>query len=86
MKRIAKIGIGIVAMGCATGAVAQAFQQSLSQYRGAKATCAEAYQARIAARCDAACQAAAATRQTKCLAKAEDRYRAAIRRELRPRR
>ena len=86
MKRIARIGIGFVALGCATGAAAQSFQRSLTEYRGAKAVCAETYQTRIAARCDSACQAAAASRQTKCLAGAEARYRAAIRRELRPRR
>jgi hypothetical protein len=86
MKRIARIGIGLAALGCASGAVAQSFQRSLTQYRSAKAVCAETYQARTVARCDAACQAAAAARQTKCLAGAEERYRAALRRELRPRR
>jgi len=86
VKRIARIGIGCVALGCATDAAAQSFQRSLNEYRSAKAVCAETYQRRIAARCDAACQAAAASRQTKCLTKAEARYRAAIRRELQPRR
>ncbi len=86
MKRIARIGIGLVALGCAAGAAAQNFQQSLSRYRSAKAACTEVYQARLARPCDADCRAKAAARQTKCLAGAEERYRAAIRRELQPRR
>ena len=78
-----RIGIGLAALGCASGAVAQNFQQSLSRYRSAKAACAEAYQVRLARPCDAQCQAKAAAQQTKCLASAEERYRAALRRELR---
>ncbi len=86
MRRIARIGIGLVALGCAAGAGAQNFQQSLSRYRSAKAACTEAYQVRLTRPCDADCRAKAAARQTKCLAAAEEAYRAAIRRELRPRR
>lgn len=86
MRRIARIGIGLVALGCAAGAVAQNFQQSLTRYRTAKLACAEVYQVRLARPCDADCRAKAAARQTKCLATAENTYRAAIRRELRPRR
>ena len=86
MRRIARIGIGLVALGCAAGAVAQNFQQSLTRYRAAKAECAEAHQVRLARPCDADCRAKAVARERKCLAAAEEAYRAAIRRELRPRR
>ncbi len=86
MRRIARIGIGLIALGCAAGAAAQSFNQSINRYRTAKAVCAEVYQARLARPCDADCRAKAAARQTKCLEAAETAYRAAIRRELRPRR
>jgi hypothetical protein len=86
VRRIARIGIGLVALSCAAGAAAQSFNQSINRYRAAKAVCAEAYQERIERRCNAACRTAAAARQTKCLSAAEETYRAAIRRELRPRR
>lgn len=86
MRKIARIGIGFAALCGASGAAAQSFNQVLTQYRSAKSVCAETYEARIARRCDAACRAAADARQTRCLARAEQRYRAAIRRELQPRR
>jgi hypothetical protein len=86
MKRLARIGIGLAALGCATGAVAQNFQQSLTRYRAAKAECAESYQVRLARACDADCRVKAASQNSKCLTAAEERYRAALRRELRPRR
>jgi hypothetical protein len=83
MKRMARIGIGLAALGCATGAAAQSFNQAIARYRAGKAECAEAYRARIGHRCDPACRAAAGARQDKCLAEVERRYRAAIGRELR---
>jgi hypothetical protein len=86
VRRISRIGIGLAALGCATGAAGQNFQQSLSRYRTAKATCTEAFQVRIARGCNADCRTKAAAREVKCLAGAEERYRAALRRELQPRR
>ncbi len=82
MTRILRIGIGLVALGCGPGAAAQSFNQELARYRSAKSVCAEMYRNRIERECDAACQTEAAARQTKCMAKAEERYSAAIRREL----
>ncbi len=86
MRRIARIGIGLLALSCAAGAVAQNFQQSLTRYRSAKAACVEAYEVRLERQCDADCRTKAAARQTKCLAAAEEAYRAALRRELNRRR
>lgn len=86
MRRIARIGTGLMALGCAAGAAAQSFNQSINRYRAAKAVCAEAYEARLARACNADCKTRAAAQQTQCLAAAENAYRAAIRRELRPRR
>jgi len=81
---IARIGVGLVGLACASGAAAQSFNQELARYRAAKSDCARLYQDRVGQGCDEACRKAAAERQAACLSKAEERYGAAIRRALRP--
>jgi hypothetical protein len=78
----------MVAFACASAASAQSFVEEVNRYRSAKQVCAEAYERRLERQpnCVGSCLRAATSRRDRCLAAAERRYRAVLRRELRPRR
>ena len=79
---------GILAFACASSASAQTFVEEVNRYRAAKQVCAEAYERRLERQrnCVGSCLSAATSQRNRCLAGAERRYRAVLRRELRPRR
>lgn len=80
---VRRFALGLVMIAASSSAAAQSFNQELTRLRATRFECAATYQRRIERACDAACQAAAATRRDRCLAAAERRYQAVLRRELR---
>ena len=79
---------GVMALACASAASAQSFVEEVNRYRSTKQVCAEAYERRLERQpnCVGPCLAAATSQRDRCLSAAERRYRAVLRRELRPRR
>ncbi len=86
MKSVSRILAALIVLGTATSVTAQSFNSEMNRYRVAKLQCEEAFRRATDANCGQACQAAAAERQTRCLASAEQRYGEALRRALRIRR
>lgn len=86
MKSVSRICAALLVLGTATSVTAQSFNTELNRYRTSKFQCEEAFRRATQANCGQACQTAAAERQTRCLATAEQRYGEALRRALRVRR
>jgi hypothetical protein len=77
----------LLLLGSATAVTAQSFNQELARYRASKIDCEQAYLRLIERGCRGQCLTGANERKTRCLATAESRYAAALRRALRlPRR
>ena len=82
MKRVSKYLAALVLLGSATSVTAQSFNQQLARYRASKIDCEQAYARAIERGCRGQCVVVANQRKTQCLAAAESRYAAALRRAL----
>ncbi len=85
VRNLWRLVAAAAAMACVPAASAQTFNQELNRYRFARQACAAALEQRLErpAGCVGACLTAATVRRDRCLAAAERRYAAVLRRELR---